>query len=151
MKKLTAQILLTISGSLLLVIGTLILIFPHTFYASNGIELGHQASLLTEIRAPGGLLIGCGAIIILGVFRQGLTRPALVLSVLVYGTYGVAHFLSMAIDGIPAGSLVAAAIVELVIASLCLLLIPWSIPGVSRAEDEAGKGLTFERRNYGID
>jgi hypothetical protein len=55
MKPLTS-IFLTVSGLLLLAIGSTILFVPHAFYASDGIVLGNNPSLLSEIRAPGGLL-----------------------------------------------------------------------------------------------
>lgn len=139
------RILLTISGILLFVIGFMILFFPHSFYASNGVTLGNQASLLSEIRAPGGLLIGCAVIILLGVIRQNIMRPALIFAALVYGTFGVARLFSFVIDGMPASSLVAATFLEIIIGMLSLLLIPSNKSEYSVTDSDAQLGAFFEK------
>lgn len=139
------RLLLVVSGILLLLIGTMILIFPHSFYASNGVTLGNEASLLSEIRAPGGLLIGCAIILLLGVVRQNMLRSALILSALVYGTFGVARLFSFVIDGLPVTSLIAATFLEIIIGALSVLLIPGTKSESSATETVAGLGATFEK------
>lgn len=74
MKRALTKILLSVSGILLLIVGTSILLQPHAFFATNGITLGNNPNLLSEIRAPGGLLIGCATIILLGIFRQSIMK-----------------------------------------------------------------------------
>jgi hypothetical protein len=69
MKSLTL-IFLSVSGLLLLIIGGTILLVPQAFYASDGIALGNDPSLLSEIRAPGGLLATSGLFILTGVMRH---------------------------------------------------------------------------------
>ena len=139
------RIFLIISGVLLLIIGIMILLFPHTFYASNGVILGEQASLLSEIRAPGGLLTGCAIVLILGAIRQNIMRSALMLAALVFGTFGAARLFSFTIDGMPGSSIVAAAFVEIIIGTLSVLLIPGIGWEFLTRESDAKAGATFKK------
>ena len=50
----STRTLLALSGLIAIGIGASILIAPAWFHASNGIELGTDANLLSEVRAPGG-------------------------------------------------------------------------------------------------
>ena len=117
----STAIFLFIAGILLLAIGAAILFVPHAFHASNGIVLGSDPNLLSEIRAPGGLLLGSALIIIAGAFRPALRSSAVDLTILVYGTFGLARLVGFVIDGIPGSGIVAAAILELVVAGIGLL------------------------------
>ena len=123
MKNTTTVIYLVISGLLLLVIGAAILLAPHAFHSSNGIALGDNPNLLSEIRAPGGLLAASGIIILIGGFRPPLRSQALQLTTLVYGSFGVARLISMAMDGMPSNSIVGATVLEFVVASIGLALL----------------------------
>ncbi len=60
MNRLT-PVFLVFAALLLLAIGGTILLVPHTFYASDGIVLGNDPSLLSEIRAPDRSLGSLGA------------------------------------------------------------------------------------------
>jgi hypothetical protein len=123
MKHLLPRILLSLSGVILLLVGSAILFFPQAMYSSNGVTLGDEPNLLSEIRAPGGMLIGSALVMLLGVIRQNLTRQALILAALLYGSYGVSRLLSMLFDGVPSTSLVWAALLELIIGALCVVSI----------------------------
>jgi len=123
MKQTMTKILLGVSGMLLLIVGAAILLQPHAFFATSGITLGNDPDLLSEIRAPGGLLIGCAMVILLGVFRQSIRQNALILSAIVYGSYGASRMLSMMFDGLPSTSLIAAAAMEITIGALCILTL----------------------------
>ena len=90
---------------LLLAIGGTILLIPHTFYASDGIMLGNNPSLLSEIRAPGGLLASSGLLILLGAFRSNLRSLSITLTALVYGAFGLSRLVGFALDGMPSSSL----------------------------------------------
>ncbi len=114
-------VFLFIAGALLLAIGTAILFIPHAFHASNGIVLDANPNLLSEIRAPGGLLLGSALIIIAGAFRPSLRNFAVNLTILVYGTFGLARLVGFVLDGIPASGIVAATIIELVVACIGVL------------------------------
>ncbi len=115
--RLTSAYLL-LAGLLLLAVGGTILLAPQALHAGNGIVLGNEPSLLSEIRAPGGLLVGCAVLILLGVFRPGLRVSAKRLAVLVYGTFGLARLLGLALDGVPATGILAATLIELALAAI---------------------------------
>lgn len=110
--------ILFISGLIMTGIGGTILFMPVAFYAGNGIELGGNISLLSEIRAPGGALLASGILIILGAFVAKLTFTSVVISSLIYFSYGISRILSIAIDGMPAEGLVIATAVEIIIGLL---------------------------------
>ncbi len=123
MKTTMTVIYLVISGLLLLVIGAAILLAPHAFHGSNGIALGDNPNLLSEIRAPGGLLAASGIIILIGGIRPLLRSHAVQLTTLVYGSFGVARLMSIAMDGMPSDSIVGATVLEFVVASIGLALL----------------------------
>ena len=119
MKRLKSRLLLLISGILLVVIGTSILFNPFTFFASNGTLLSQDPNLLSEIRAPGGMLMIAGLFITLAAVRPEFIQQALALSILIYGAYGSARVVSMGLDGRPVDSLVGATVIELAVSGLC--------------------------------
>jgi len=115
--------ILLLSGLIAAGIGGAILFLPESFHALNGIDLGGQVSLLSEVRAPGGALLVCGLLIISGAFFAGLTFTSALLSALLYLSYGVARIVSMSVDGIPATGLVQATMLELTIGLVCLFAL----------------------------
>lgn len=123
MKNTSIKILLIVSGLILLIVGAGILFLPHGFHESNGTILGNEPSLLSEVRASGGLLLGCGIVVILAAFRPSMRRQALSLSALVFLAYGLARLASMGLDGMPSSSLVASTGIELVVGALCALAL----------------------------
>ncbi|WP_101069219.1 DUF4345 domain-containing protein [Roseovarius salinarum] len=68
------KIALGLSGLTAPTIGALILSAPHAFYASYGITLGEDASLLSELRATGAGLAGFGLLMLLGIWRNAAFR-----------------------------------------------------------------------------
>ena len=141
MKNWFTRTFLFISGLLLLGIGGAILLVPHAFHAGNGIVLGNDPSLLSEIRAPGGLLAASGVIILIGAFRRPLRSLAMVLTVLVYGSFGLARLLGLALDGMPSSGLVGSTAIELVVAVVGLLIL--GRPGAASAR--SSRELTTAR------
>lgn len=115
--------ILFLSGLIAAGIGGAILFVPETFHALNGIELGGQVSLLSEVRAPGGALLVCGLLITSGAFLAELAFTSAVLSALLYLSYGLARILSMSFDGIPAEGLVQATVLELTIGLICMFAL----------------------------
>lgn len=122
MKRSLTVIFLFLAGLILLVIGGSILFTPQVFYAGDGILLGRDPSLLSEIRAPGGLLTGSALVILTGLFLPQLRSLALMLAVLVYGSFGLSRLVGLALDGAPSQNLVIATGVELTVATMGLLL-----------------------------
>ena len=85
MNRFLTRILLLVAGLMLFVIGAATLLVPHAFFAESGVTLGHNPSLLSEIRAPGGLLVGCAVVVLLGALWRSIRRQALMLAAMVYG------------------------------------------------------------------
>ena len=137
MKNTTTVIYLVISGLLLLTIGGAILLVPHAFHGGNGIILGDNPNLLSEIRAPGGLLAASGIIILVGASRVRLRASAVQLTTLVYGSFGLARLVSMALDGMPSSTIVGATSLEFVVAFVGLVIL-WR----ARAQYAAGSFFT---------
>ena len=123
MKNSIATIYLTLAGILLLAIGGAIMLAPHAFHASNGIELGNNPPLLSEIRAPGGMLAAAAMLALISVFRLSLRAFTTPLLVLVYGSFGLARLVSMVQDGMPAGSIVGATVLELIVAIIGIAIL----------------------------
>lgn len=123
MKNVTTLIYLVIAGILLIAVGGAIVFMPHTFHGSNGITLGDNPNLLSEVRAPGALLLCSGVAILMGAIRQQLRHLALTLSVLVYTSFGLSRLVSMVIDGMPSSSIVGAALIEVSVGLVGLLIV----------------------------
>ena len=117
------SILLVVSGLIASGIGAAILFTPVAFYATYGIALGGDSSLLNEIRTPGGALLASGVLIMSGAFIDKLTFTAVVLSTLLYLSYGLSRGMSIAIDGMPTEGLVQAAILEIIIGVACIFAL----------------------------
>ena len=113
------KVILFISGLIAIGIGATILIVPVEFYASSGINLNGDISLLNEIRASGGMILVIGLIIMSGVFVTRLTYTATFISMLLYLTYGLSRVLSIIIDGMPVDALVQVVVLEIVIGLVC--------------------------------
>ena len=120
--KLTASFLF-VSGLLLLGIGSAILFAPEAFHASNGIELEENSSLLSEVRAPGGLLAASALLILYGAFRQEFRPQGMLVATFVYGSFGLARLVGMVLDGMPSGGIVGATVLELIVAALGLAIL----------------------------
>lgn len=106
---------LIISGLILALIGAAILLVPEAMHALNGVDLGGRASLLNEVRAPGGALLASGVVIILGAFKSRFTYTAAIFSIVIYLGYGLARILSIAIDGTPSTGLMIICGLEIII------------------------------------
>lgn len=110
---------LLFSGLIGVAVGAAILLAPVAFYAASGIELGNDASLLSEIRAPGGALLACGLLIIAGVFIEKMTFTATLVSTLLYLAYGLSRVISIIFDGMPATNIVQVSVMEIAIGLMC--------------------------------
>ncbi len=114
------NIALGIAGVTALGIGSFILVAPHAFYASYGILLGQDASLLSELRAPGAGLAAFGAVMLAGIVRPALRQAAVVAALTVFLAFPAGRVVGLAFDGIPSSGIVGALVLELAIAALCL-------------------------------
>ncbi|MCR8726736.1 DUF4345 domain-containing protein [Frigidibacter sp. ROC022] len=114
------KIALGLSGLTALTIGASILSVPHAFYASYGITLGEDASLLSELRAPGAGLAGFGLVMLLGIWRTAILPASMATALTVFIAFPAGRLVGLAVDGMPAGNVIGALFAELFIAALCL-------------------------------
>jgi hypothetical protein len=114
------KIALGTSGVSALGIGAAITLAPDTFYASYGIALGSDPSLLSELRAPGAGLAALGAVMLAGLVRQSLSEAALVAALVVFLGFPAGRIVGLAFDGMPSAGILAALAFELAVAALCL-------------------------------
>lgn len=109
---------LGLAGVLASIIGASILVVPRAFFAGNGVILSADPSLMSEIRAPGGLLLIAGVYLLHQALVSRHLRSALLVGAGVFGAYGIARLLSIFLDGVPSTSLIAATSVELVVSAI---------------------------------
>jgi hypothetical protein len=114
------KIALGIAGASALGIGAAITAIPHAFYASYGISLGPDPSLLNELRAPGAGLAVLGAVMLAGIVRSSLRDLALAAALLVFLAFPAGRIVGLVLDGMPSAGIMAALVFELAVAALCL-------------------------------
>jgi hypothetical protein len=114
---------LFVSGLIAAIVGVATLFAPEAFHASSGIDLGGQISLLSEVRAPGAALMASGILIVSSAFADRLAFTSVVVSTLLYLSYGLSRLLRMAVDGMPADDLVLATVLELVVGLTSLFVL----------------------------
>lgn len=107
--------ILFLSGLLLSFTGAALTFIPVEFNSSNGVDLGGNISVLSDIRAAASVLLLGGGLIFLGVFIPKLTFTSSILAVLLLLGYGFGRALSMGLDGMPAEALLMATISEFVL------------------------------------
>lgn len=114
------RFLLFISGLLAAGIAATILLAPDVFYAGYGIDVSSDASLANELKAPAGVLLIAGLLMLTGVLRADCVRPSLAVGAVIYLSYGLSRLFSILTDGTPHDGLIMAAVIELVIGTICL-------------------------------
>ena len=119
----TQKVVLLFAGMLLILVGVLVITSPVDFYGSNNIELNENVSLLNELKAPAGMLLGAGLFMIVSIFVGSFTDTAMWLATLIYLSYASSRFMSMAIDGVPAPGLVQAAALESLVGLVCFAIL----------------------------
>jgi len=120
-KIMVGRLLLLLSGLGASGIALAIQIAPEAFYASYGIELGGDSSLINELKAPAGALLLAGLLILAGSIRVRLLVLSTATAAAVYLSFGLSRALSMIVDGVPHDALVSAAVAEVAIGSICLV------------------------------
>ena len=117
------QLVLLGSGLVAILIAITILFAPTSFYSGYQIDVANNATLLNELKAPAGALLVAGALMLAGVFRAGLVSLSLTAAAVVYLSYGVSRAISFVVDGLPHEGMISAAGIELLIGTICLLLL----------------------------
>ena len=123
----TSRWILGLSGAVLLAIGASILLAPVAYQANMGVELPQEPTLLSDMRAMGGGLIGIGLLILIGALWRPMSALAAIAGAVLYVSYGLARVLSMIVDGIPADTLVGSAGVELLVGSVLTGIVLWGL------------------------
>jgi hypothetical protein len=118
-----ARAVLTVSGLVIVLIGSASLMAPVWFREANGIRIESGAALLSETRAAGALLLAVGVVVLLGAFVPRLARIAAAAGAAGYLATVLARLISLAVDGSPGGSLLFAGVVELALGLACLYLL----------------------------
>ena len=119
----TQTAVLLVAGALLTLIGSLIIVAPVVFYATNDIELGADVNLLNELKAPAGMLLAAGAFMLVATLVRGIADTATSLAALIYLSYAGSRFVSITFDGMPSAGLVQAAALEGLIGLACLAVL----------------------------
>lgn len=112
---------LGVSGLTALSIGAFILAAPHTFYASYGITLGGDASLLSEVRAPAAALATLGVFMLVGLRRVAMAPVSRAAALTVFLAFPAGRLVGLAVDGLPSGAILGALAFELAVAMLCIV------------------------------
>lgn len=114
------KIALGLSGATAVGVGTMILLWPHAFYASYGITLGDDPSLLSELRALAAGLTTLGTLMLLGIWRSGTAQLAVASTLVVFVAFPFGRLISFYSDGLPSGGIIAALTLEIIIAVFCI-------------------------------
>ena len=109
------------SGLLATGIAATILAAPDFFYASYGIDVRSNVSLANELKAPAGMLLIAGLLMLVGVVKRAYAATSLAVGAVIYLSYGFSRLSSIAVDGLPHSALVSAAVLELALGAVCLL------------------------------
>lgn len=114
---------LFVCAALVGAIGGAVLLSPHAFFATNNIALNNDPNLMSEIRAPGGLLIAAGLMMLAGaVFHKHLLN-ALRVAAITFSAYGLARCISWVADGAPSSSLMIALTLEMGLGIIAAILL----------------------------
>ncbi|MGC3940317.1 DUF4345 domain-containing protein [Roseobacter sp. EG26] len=116
------RLALVLSGLILVGAGGTMLLAPEVLHAKNGVTLGNDPNLLSEIRAPGGFLFLAGLTIAASAAQDRFVCLGLGLAALVYSSFGVARVYSIFVDGFPVQSLVLVTGLELGVGTLAAIL-----------------------------
>lgn len=116
MSHIKTKIALAGSGIILSGIGAALMIAPQAFLELSDVIVQRDPGLMSELSAPGGLLLIAGAIMIVGAVKRHFANLGLVVGALVYGSYGFGRITSMVLHGVPSQSLISATFIELAIA-----------------------------------
>lgn len=114
------KITLGISGLTAVGIGGMITFAPHAFYASYGISIADDPSLLSELRAPGAGLTTLGILMLAGIWRSALAQLGVAATLIVFLAFPAGRFVGLAVDGMPSSGIIGALILEIAIAALCI-------------------------------
>ena len=107
---------LSISGLLLLAVGTLRISNPIKNYSKNsGIKIENEINLLNEVRGVSSVMLFGGIIILLGTIVPELTITSFIVAILILLGFAIGRLLSIGLDGKPNKLITQGLISELVL------------------------------------
>jgi len=119
---------LSISGLLLLTVGTLRISNPIKNYSKNsGIKLENEVNLLNEVRGVSSVMLFGGIIILLGTIVPKLTITSFIVAILILLGFAIGRLLSIGLDGKPNKLIVQGLISELVLGAANIFCLVNSI------------------------
>jgi len=123
--------LLVVNGAIAGLIGGLVTFAPEQLFALSGIVLGTDPNMMSEVRAPGGVLLGAAIFVASAAFVRSWQVPALTLSVLLYLGYAFGRVVAISTNGLPGTDLLWALAIEVALGifSLMALVSQWGMRG----------------------
>lgn len=122
MRRLVLRTALIGSGLILGLIGAAVMFAQQAFLEMSHVFVARDPGLMSELSAPGGVLIITGGLMVLGGVRPRHAELGLIAGAVVYGSYGLGRLVSMALHGVPSASLITATVFELGVATLLIAL-----------------------------
>ncbi|MGR3342833.1 MAG: DUF4345 domain-containing protein [Paracoccaceae bacterium] len=110
------------------------------FFAFNGIELGHNVSMLNETRAAGGMVVGSALVILSGAFFRRIAFTSTVFAVVLFLSFGFARLYGIAVDGLPSEMIQQGLLSEFVMGSIGVFALYWYIERESVATKSSRTG-----------
>lgn len=117
-----SHLLLVVSGVGLAAVGGLMTFAPTVLFSTNGVQLGSDPNLISEIRGPGGVLFVSGLLLIAAIAIRELRGFASGTAAVVLLGTASGRIVSLMSEGIPAPSLQAALGFEVILGGLCVAL-----------------------------
>lgn len=111
---------LGVSGLTAVGIGIAILAAPHAFFASYGITVGDDPSLLSELRAPAAGLAAFGVLMLAGLWRSTMMQVSKAAALTVFLAFPAGRLIGLIVDGLPSSPIIGALVFELAVAALCI-------------------------------
>ena len=122
-------VILSLSGLMLLFVGTMRLSNPiKTYLKNSGIELSKDVDLLNEMRGVSAVMLCSGILILLGTFLTQFTFTSFVVAILIFVGFAIGRMTSMGVDGKPNKQLIQGLVFELVLGSLNIFGLFTSMP-----------------------
>lgn len=122
MRRFITRTALAGSSAILGSIGGALMFAPQKFLEMSDVIVVDDPSLMSELTAPSGVLLITSALMMLGAVRLRFADLGLMSGAIVYGSYGLSRLVSIIIHGVPSQPLIAAALVELGVATLLAVL-----------------------------
>lgn len=117
------KLILGLCALLIALPGAFALFSPEGFTARNGADISGVASLLNDYRSLGGMMLATGIILILGIIHKRMAFTATVVAVGMYLAMTIGRVVSIGVDGLPAKGLIAATVVEGILALLAIFAL----------------------------